>query len=114
MLPALGGIGRIELIDPVGYEDFVWLMARSHFIISDSGGIQEEAPSFGKPVLVTRETTERPEEFTRVLVPSSGPTSTRSFAKPGALLGDQAHYRQRSQLQNPYGDGTASKRSHSK
>lgn len=110
VLPALGGIDRIELIDPVGYEDFVWLMARSHFIISDSGGIQEEAPSFGKPVLVTRETTERPEGVHAGTCTLVGTDIDKILREARTLLGDQAHYRQRSQLQNPYGDGTAAQR----
>ncbi|XZE45316.1 non-hydrolyzing UDP-N-acetylglucosamine 2-epimerase [Pirellulaceae bacterium SH467] len=110
VLPTLGGIDRIELIDPVGYEDFVWLMARSHFIISDSGGIQEEAPSFGKPVLVTRETTERPEGVHAGTCKLVGTDIAKILSEAHQLLSDPAHYRQRSQLQNPYGDGTAAQK----
>ncbi|AMV31828.1 UDP-N-acetylglucosamine 2-epimerase [Pirellula sp. SH-Sr6A] len=110
VLPALGGVDRIELIDPVGYEDFVWLMARSHFIISDSGGIQEEAPSFGKPVLVTRETTERPEGVHAGTCTLVGTDMNKILSEAHQLLSDPAQYQQRSQLQNPYGDGTAAQK----
>ncbi len=110
VMPQLSGQDRIELIQPVGYEDFVWLMARCHFIISDSGGIQEEAPSFGKPVLVTRDTTERPEGVHAGTGTLVGTDPAAIVTHSQQLLQDQAAYTARSQLQNPYGDGTASAR----
>ena len=110
VLPQLKDIDQIELIDPVGYEDFVWLMARSHFIISDSGGIQEEAPSFGKPVLVTRETTERPEGVHAGTCTLVGTCVDKILEEARTLLSDETAYRTRSQLTNPYGDGNSSNR----
>lgn len=101
---------RIALIEPVGYEDFVWLMDRCRFLLSDSGGVQEEAPSLGKPVLVMRETTERPEGVaagTCRLVGTDVETICREAAE---LLGDEAEYERRSRLANPYGDGKTAAR----
>lgn len=106
----LGNQQRIALIPPVGYEDFVWLMDRAHFILSDSGGVQEEAPSLGKPVLVMRETTERPEGVdagTCVLV---GTNPKKILTEVRRLLNDEPEYHRRSQLKNPYGDGKAARR----
>lgn len=103
----LGGIERIHLIEPVEYLPFVWLMSRSHLILTDSGGIQEEAPSLGKPVLVMRETTERPEAVRAGTVKLVGTDVARIVGEIGALLRDPEAYRSMSVAHNPYGDGKA-------
>ncbi len=104
----LGGHPRIALAAPAAYEDFVWLMDRSTFVLTDSGGVQEEAPSLGKPVLVMRDNTERPEGVTAGTSELVGTDSARIVAAATRLLSDPAEYARRSQLRNPYGDGTAS------
>lgn len=106
----LGGHSRIALIPPLGYEDFVWAMDRAHFIISDSGGVQEEAPSLGKPVLVMRSTTERPEGVTAGTSRLVGTDEAAILRESALLLDDSAAYAERSRLRNPYGDGKASAR----
>ncbi len=106
----LRGQKGIELIEPVGYQDFVWLMDRCRFILSDSGGVQEEAPSLGKPVLVMRDTTERPEGVAAGTCRLVGTDPDRILEESTRLLGDPAEYQRRSQLQNPYGDGKAAVR----
>jgi UDP-N-acetylglucosamine 2-epimerase (non-hydrolysing) len=101
---------RIHLMEPQDYVPFVDLMRRCYFILTDSGGVQEEAPSLGKPVLVMREKTERPEA---VYVGTSrlvGTDSDRIIAESSLLLNDAAEYDRRSRIHNPYGDGTASER----
>ncbi len=101
---------RIVLQEPVPYEEFVRLMDEAYFILTDSGGVQEEAPSLGKPVLVMRGTTERPEGIdagTCILV---GTDSDRIVRESFRLLDDQAEYKRRSGLRNPYGDGHAADR----
>ncbi|MGI9244397.1 MAG: non-hydrolyzing UDP-N-acetylglucosamine 2-epimerase, partial [Verrucomicrobiales bacterium] len=106
----LEGHERIALVEPAAYEDFIWLMDRCHLALSDSGGVQEEAPSLGKPVLVMRETTERPEGVdagTCVLV---GTDPDRISAEVGVLMADSSEYARRSQLNNPYGDGNSAAR----
>lgn len=106
----LSGAPRMRMIPPLDYLDFLHLMARCHLIISDSGGVQEEAPSFGKPVLVLRENTERPEAVeagTAVLV---GTDRCQIMREAGRLLDDQAEYRRRARLKNPFGDGKAARR----
>jgi UDP-N-acetylglucosamine 2-epimerase (non-hydrolysing) len=106
----LGANPRVALIPPVAYEDFIWLMDRCHFVLSDSGGVQEEAPSLGKPVLVMRDTTERPEGVTAgtcCLVGTDPATILRESAR---LLDNDGDYARRSALRNPYGDGTAAER----
>lgn len=104
----LGGQKRIALIPPVDYKDFIWLMARCRFILSDSGGIQEEAPSLGKPVLVMRDTTERPEGIEAGTCELVGTNVEKILASASALIDNDAEYARRSSLKNPYGDGTAS------
>jgi len=99
---------QIELIEPVGYENFVWLMDQCYFIVSDSGGVQEEAPSLGKPVLVMRETTERPEGIDAGTCRLVGTDKVKILAECDLLLKDKDSYVQRCQLRNPYGDGTTS------
>ncbi len=103
----LGGHPRIALAAPAAYEDFVWLMDRSTFVLTDSGGVQEEAPSLGKPVLVMRENTERPEGLAAGTSELVGTDPVRIVAAATRLLSDPAEYARRSQLRNPYGDGTA-------
>lgn len=103
----LAGIANVKLFEPLDYEPFVALMDRCHFVITDSGGIQEEAPSLGKPVLVTRDTTERPEAVTTGAVKLVGTDQARIVAEAQALLIDSQVYRRMSIVQNPYGDGKA-------
>lgn len=105
-----GKLGNIHLIEPVDYLPFVYLMNRSYLIITDSGGVQEEAPSLGKPVLVMRETTERPEAVTAGTVKLVG-TDRRSITEETSrLLSDSSEYRRMSKAHNPYGDGKSAER----
>lgn len=106
----LGNNPRVALIPPVGYEDFIWLMDRAFFVLSDSGGVQEEAPSVGKPVLVMRTTTERPEGIEAGTCRLVGTDPRRIVAEAATLLEDRADYARRSALKNPYGDGLAARR----
>ncbi len=106
----LEGITNIILINPLPYQDFIWLMNRSKIIITDSGGIQEEAPSLGKPVLVTRETTERPEAVKSGTVLLVGTNDELIISETLNLLDNEEEYLKMSGLHNPYGDGLASKR----
>jgi UDP-N-acetylglucosamine 2-epimerase len=103
----LRGHERVLLVEPVDYPDLVFLLKRCHFVVTDSGGIQEEAPSFGKPVLVTRETTERPEAVELGAARLVGTDECRLFAEMSALLDDPDAYRRMSRIANPYGDGRA-------
>ena len=96
---------RIALIEPVGYEDFIWLMDRCYFLLSDSGGVQEEAPSLGKPVLVMRTTTERPEGVEAGTCRLVGTDPAAILREASLLLNDRNEYQHRSALKNPYGDG---------
>lgn len=98
---------NIHLIDPVPYPEFVWLLERAHLIITDSGGIQEEAPSLGKPVLVTRSVTERPEAVTAGTVLLTGTDTDTIVTECTRLLDDADAYQRMSVVTNPYGDGTA-------
>lgn len=106
----LSGIANIHLVDPLAYPAFIWLMKQSHLIITDSGGIQEEAPSLGKPVLVTRTTTERPEAVDAGTVLLVGTDTELIIAETSRLLDDAGQYERLSQLHNPYGDGKACER----
>jgi len=106
----LGKEDRIHLIAPIEYLPFVHLMDRSYLIITDSGGIQEEAPSLGKPVLVTRTVTERPEAMQANLAKLVGTQRERIVAEAQRLLSDREAYRVMSSGENPYGDGKASER----
>jgi len=106
----LGSHPRIHLIDPLDYEPFVFLMERSYIIITDSGGVQEEAPSLGKPVLVMRDTTERPEAVDAGTVILVGTSQQRIVDEANRLLRDPTHYARVAQAMNPYGDGQAAKR----
>lgn len=107
---AFDGVERVHLIDPLDVVDFHNLAARSHFIMSDSGGVQEEAPSLGKPVLVLRDTTERPEGITAGTLKLVGTEYENVKREMTALLEDENEYQQMAQAKNPYGDGQASRR----
>lgn len=106
----LRGIDNIFLIDPQDYLPFVYLMNRSYMILTDSGGIQEEAPSLGKPVLVMRSTTERPEAVTAGTVRLVGTDSQKILQEVTQLLTDSSEYHAMSRAHNPYGDGQACQR----
>lgn len=106
----LGGRANIHLTAPVPYPEFVWLMDRSTLIITDSGGVQEEAPSLRKPVLVTRETTERPEAVEAGAAELLGTNRERIVQRAAALLTDPADYARHLVDVNPYGDGHAAQR----
>lgn len=101
---------NVHLVEPQDYLPFVYLMQRSHLILTDSGGVQEEAPSLGKPVLVMRETTERPEAVTAGTVRLVGTDVERIVGEVTRLLDDDAEYSRMSEAHNPYGDGQASAR----
>jgi len=103
-------IDNVELIEPLDYEPFVHLMKRSHIILTDSGGIQEEAPSLGKPVLVMREKTERPEAVEFGAVKLVGMDEDLIFEEANRLLVDRGAYEEMSRAINPYGDGHAAER----
>ena len=106
----LGGIPRVHLIDPLDYEPFANLMARVDIVLTDSGGIQEEAPSLGKPVLVLRDTTERPEAVTAGTVRLIGTDEQRVYDETMRLLTEPTAYTHMAEAVNPYGDGEASRR----
>ncbi len=106
----LGGHPRIHLIEPLDYLPFVQLMRRADLIVTDSGGVQEEAPSLGKPVLVTRDTTERPEAVEAGTVALVGTGTERLVEQACRLLDDPAAYEAMSFAHNPYGDGRAAAR----
>lgn len=106
----LGGIENIILIEPQEYLPFIYLMMRSHIILTDSGGIQEEAPSLGKPVLVMRDTTERPEAVAAGTVKLVGTDIDRIVSGLNVLLNDIDAYKEMSFAYNPYGDGNSCKR----
>ena len=106
----LRGVSNIILIEPQSYPAFVWLMDRSYLILTDSGGVQEEAPSLSKPVLVMRDTTERPEAVEAGTVILVGTDKDKIVAETRMLLKDEARYQQMSALHNPYGDGNACRR----
>ena len=106
----LGDKPNIHLITPLDYEPFVWLMLKSHIVLTDSGGIQEEAPGLGKPVLVMRETTERPEAAEAGTVKLVGTNSSLIANQTQALLDDESAYAEMSRAHNPYGDGKACRR----
>ncbi|WP_417359534.1 non-hydrolyzing UDP-N-acetylglucosamine 2-epimerase [Galbibacter sp.] len=106
----LSNIDNVNLIDPLSYPAFVWLMEKSYLIITDSGGVQEEAPSLGKPVLVMRDTTERPEAVEAGTVLLVGTDSNKIFNEASKLLNDIDAYNNMSALHNPYGDGKACER----
>ena len=106
----LGGLVNVSLIDPQDYMPFVHLMRRASIILTDSGGVQEEAPSLGKPVLVMRDTTERPEAITAGTVRLVGTDTALIVGEVGRLLDDTDAYECMSRAHNPYGDGNAAAR----
>ena len=106
----LGNRKNIHLIEPLDYLPFVYLMDRAHILLTDSGGIQEEAPSLGKPVLVMRNTTERPEAVAAGTVRLVGTDQETIVTETSRLLDDHLEYECMSHAHNPYGDGQAAKR----
>ena len=106
----LGGLGNVHLVEPQEYLPFVQLMARARVILTDSGGIQEEAPSLGKPVFVMRNVTERPEAVDAGAVKLVGTSRRRILEEVGSVLTSPEHYGRMSRAQNPYGDGRAARR----
>ncbi len=103
-------LSNVHLIEPLGYPEFVYLMQKSHFIITDSGGIQEEAPSLNKPVLVTRNTTERPEGVKAGAVKLIGTAKEEVIRHCVKLIENNVLYSEMASSKNPYGDGTASEK----
>ena len=103
----LGRIANIKLISPLNYPAFVWLMKQSKIIITDSGGVQEEAPSLGKPVLVMRDTTERPEALEAGTVILVGTGTYEIVKQASLLLSNDNLYERMSKAHNPYGDGSS-------
>lgn len=110
VISELGGIDRVKLIDPLEYQPFANLLARSYFVLTDSGGVQEEAPALGKPVLVLRDNTERPEAIEAGTVKLIGTDKDRVYQETRLLLADNAEYDRMANACNPYGDGQASRR----
>jgi UDP-N-acetylglucosamine 2-epimerase (non-hydrolysing) len=108
--PILGGLRNVHLIEPLDYLDFVNIMARSYLIITDSGGVQEEGPSLGKPVLVLREVTERPEAVEYGTVELVGLDEEMIYRTARKLLVDKTAYKKMATATNPYGDGFAASR----
>lgn len=106
----LGGTERVHLVPPLDYLDLVGLLRRCHLVLTDSGGLQEEAPSFGKPVLILRETTERPEGIRAGTARLVGTRRTRIIAEVERLLCDPVSYRRMARAHNPFGDGRAGQR----
>lgn len=109
MEPILGGLSNVALIDPLDYPHFVRLLAISDLVLTDSGGVQEEAPAFGKPVLVMRETTERPEGIEAGTAKLVGTDQGRIVSEIFRLLDDKDAYSAMARAHNPFGDGTAAK-----
>ncbi|MBR6510954.1 MAG: UDP-N-acetylglucosamine 2-epimerase (non-hydrolyzing) [Phascolarctobacterium sp.] len=106
----LGGLARVHLIEPMDYEPFANLMGKVDIVLTDSGGIQEEAPALGKPVLVLRDTTERPEAVEAGTVKLIGTEYEDVLRETNLLLDDAEHYKKMSEATNPYGDGKACER----
>ena len=106
----LGGCGRIHIIEPLEVLDFHNFLARSYLILTDSGGIQEEAPSLGKPVLVMRDTTERPEGIAAGTLKIVGTDEETIYTEFNRMLSDSEAYSKMSRASNPYGDGHACER----
>ncbi|HEV2599662.1 non-hydrolyzing UDP-N-acetylglucosamine 2-epimerase [Sphingopyxis sp.] len=109
MEPILGSLGNVALIDPLDYPHFVRLLATSELVLTDSGGVQEEAPSLGKPVLVMRETTERPEGIAGGTARLVGTDKARIVSEIFKLLDDKDAYSAMARAHNPFGDGTAAR-----
>jgi UDP-N-acetylglucosamine 2-epimerase (non-hydrolysing) len=109
VMPLLGSHSRVEVCEPLTYPAFVVAMARSTLILSDSGGVQEEAPSLGKPVLVLREMTERPEAVEAGAAVVVGAHRATIVATASNLLDDPVAYQRMAAVVNPFGDGTAAR-----
>jgi UDP-N-acetylglucosamine 2-epimerase (non-hydrolysing) len=108
--PILGDIPNVHLVEPLEYSDFVNLMARSYLILTDSGGVQEEGPSLGKPVLVLREVTERPEAVEYGTVKLVGLSEEKIVRAARKLMESARAYDKMATATNPYGDGLAARR----
>jgi UDP-N-acetylglucosamine 2-epimerase (non-hydrolysing) len=106
----LGGLRNVFLLEPLDYVAFVDLMRRAWLLITDSGGVQEEGPSLGKPILVMREKTERPEAIEAGTVRLVGTDPERIVGEASRLLDDREEYERLARVHNPYGDGQASRR----
>jgi UDP-N-acetylglucosamine 2-epimerase len=106
----LEGVAHIHLIAPLDYLPFVYLMMRAHVVLTDSGGIQEEAPALGRPVFVMRNVTERPEAIAAGTVKLVGTDRDLIFNTVGKVIADHAAYERMSRAHNPYGDGQAARR----
>ena len=106
----LSNLGNMFFIEPLEYLSFVFLMEKATIILTDSGGIQEEAPGLGKPVLVMRDTTERPEAVVAGTVKLVGSDYDKIVGEVSALIDDEAYYNKMSQAINPYGDGKSCER----
>jgi UDP-N-acetylglucosamine 2-epimerase (non-hydrolysing) len=106
----LGGLSRVQLIEPLDYVSFIDLMTKAYLVLTDSGGIQEEGPSLGKPILVMREKTERPEAVDAGTVKLVGTDEERIYREASLLLDTPAEYLKMTRVHNPYGDGLASRR----
>lgn len=106
----LGDLDRIHLVKPLDVIDFHNLMKKSYFVMTDSGGVQEEAPSLGKPVLVLRDTTERPEGVSAGTLKLVGTETKKVEEMMESLLNDKTMYKEMSEASNPYGDGNAADR----
>lgn len=106
----LASIESVSLVEPLDYPSFTWLLWHSYLVLTDSGGVQEEAPAFGKPVLVMRETTERPEGINAGTARLVGTDRAKILAETHALLKDQAAYQAVARASNPFGDGAAAGR----
>ncbi|MDJ1467042.1 UDP-N-acetylglucosamine 2-epimerase (non-hydrolyzing) [Cytophagaceae bacterium DM2B3-1] len=106
----IGNFPNIHLVESLSYEDFIFVMKNAFLILTDSGGVQEEAPGLGKPVLVMRDTTERPEAVDAGTVKLVGANATRIIAGVSELLEDETIYTRMAQSTNPYGDGKATER----
>jgi UDP-N-acetylglucosamine 2-epimerase (non-hydrolysing) len=107
---ALGDLGNVHLLAPLEYTQFVYLLKHCYFVLTDSGGVQEEAPSLGKPVLVMREVTERPEALAAGTVQLVGASEERIYNGVRQLLDDEKHFASMARATNPYGDGQACER----
>lgn len=110
ILPHLGGLQNVVVIEPLAYAEFAHVIAASRVVLTDSGGVQEEAPSLGKPVLVMRENTERPEAVDAGTVRLVGTDYDRIVEEVSALIDDEKHFASMANAVNPYGDGRAAER----
>lgn len=110
VLPSLEGLTNVVVTEPLAYAEFTHVMKAAHLVLTDSGGVQEEAPSLGKPVLVLRENTERPEAVEAGTVRLIGTELERVVNEVSALIEDREHYAFMANAVNPYGDGKAAER----